>query len=190
MKAVLLLILASASSFWPAAADNEAPPDLEVVKASWNKFQYRAVFTPPRPQRGSARPIPADGGTNGSGPGEPRTAEPPAPFEMPRIGRLHNGFQYHVTLRNTGKKVIESVDYEYLFIDPNTQKVASRHRFSGGERMDPGKQKKLTHFRRTPPTFTVSADNLNKPFIERVLIKRIVYADGTIWQLKAEQQSP
>ena len=62
----------------------------------------------------------------------------------------------------------------------------TRRQFLCGLNLKPGKEKELIAFSLAGPSRVVSvqtlANKIEKPPLERVLINRIEYADGTIWQ--------
>jgi len=105
-------------------------------------------------------------------------ARPPAP---PRYG-----FLYKVSVRNTGEKTIKLVDWDYVFFSTITQGETGRLEFTSEEKIGPGKNKELNAMSRKPPAPTVSIHALNKNERQgldgQVVLVRIEYADGTVWQ--------
>ena len=101
--------------------------------------------------------------------------------EMPR-----DGYRYKVTLRNTGEKTIKSIDWDYFFVDPNTNQELSRHQFTSDETIKPGKSKEVTVLYLKPPVKTVDARSLKKSeksaFAGRVVVARLQFSDGSVWQ--------
>lgn len=97
-----------------------------------------------------------------------------------------DGYRYKVTVRNDGEKVIKSVDWDYLFLDSNTGAEMARHQFTSDDTIKPGKGKEISVLYLAPPVKTVSAAALDKknptPFKEQVLLMRIQYSDGSVWQ--------
>lgn len=94
--------------------------------------------------------------------------------ELPR-----DGYRYSVTVRNDGVKTIKSIDWDYLFFDPNTHQELARHEFTSDETIKPGKHKEISVLYLVPPVKLVSAQTLNKkdrPLIEQVVIARVQYA--------------
>jgi hypothetical protein len=102
-------------------------------------------------------------------------------MELPR-----DGYRYVVTLRNDGTKTIKSIDWDYVFIDPTTQQVAARHQFTSDETIKPGKTKEFGVLYLNVPVKLVSARMLSKkdplPYTEQVVITRLTYSDGSVWQ--------
>ncbi|MBC7932317.1 MAG: hypothetical protein H7Z38_17310 [Rubrivivax sp.] len=97
-----------------------------------------------------------------------------------------DGYRYKVTLRNDGLKTIKSIDWDYLFLDPMTQQEVARHQFTSDDTIKPGKSKEIGVLYLNPPVKTVKADTLGKkgesPYKEQVLLARIQYSDGSVWQ--------
>jgi hypothetical protein len=104
---------------------------------------------------------------------EARTADP----------KPLDGFSYFTKIRNGSKQAIEIVFWEYQFIDA-ASKTVTRHQFLCGVKIKPDKEKEVEAFSMMRPSSIVDAGTLvsNKALQEKVLINRIEYADGTIWQ--------
>lgn len=105
-------------------------------------------------------------------------SRPPAP---PRYS-----FLYKISIKNTGQKTFKEIDWDYVFSDAATGAEVSRREFTAVERLSPGKQKEFTFFSPRPPTHTISVDKLDKrerdAIGEHIVIMRIQYADGSVWQ--------
>ena len=95
-------------------------------------------------------------------------------------------FLYKVSVMNTGQKTIKEIDCDYVFFDPDTGQEVGRREFTGVEKIGPGKSKELAFLIAAPPTQTISVHSLDKKererFTEQLVIVRILYADGTVWQ--------
>lgn len=99
--------------------------------------------------------------------------------ELPR-----DGYRYKVRLRNDGAKIVKSIDWDYLFLDPMTEQELARHQFTSDETIKPGKSKEISVLYLIPPVKLVSAQMLNKkrlPFTGRVVVAHIQYSDGSSW---------
>lgn len=97
-----------------------------------------------------------------------------------------DGFIYQARIRNAGKNTIEILFWEYQFKErENPANVVSRQ-FLCGVKIKPDKEQELRVFSTFSPSSLISVDSLeNKSgtlFEEKILINRIEYADGTIWQ--------
>lgn len=99
-----------------------------------------------------------------------------------------DGYLYRTKVQNAGNKVIEVIFWEYQFIDAASPENISRHQFLCGVSIREGKDKELEGFSVNPPSNVINVDTLAKkdtsPFTEKILINRVEYADGTIWQRK------
>jgi hypothetical protein len=98
------------------------------------------------------------------------------------------GFAYRIKVQNPGAKVVEIVFWEYQFQDPADPSLVTRRQFLCGVSIAPEKGKELEAFSMAGPSDVVNVNTLaNKsanPFAEKVVINRIEYADGAIWQRK------
>lgn len=108
-----------------------------------------------------------------------RDARSPRPPEV-------EGYDYRVKVRNEGAKAVDVIFWEYQFEETANPSNLTRRQFLCGVQIKGGKEKELQAFGGSGPAGSVSAESLaNKaanPFAERVLINRVEYADGSIWQ--------
>lgn len=99
-----------------------------------------------------------------------------------------DGFAFRVKVQNQSTKGIEIIFWEYQFIDTSNPTAVTRRQFLCGVNIKPDKGKELQAFALSGPSEVVSVGSLaNKsgnPFQENVLINRVEYADGSIWQRK------
>jgi hypothetical protein len=190
---IILLIAASASPQQTVAPTQlQRPPGVVILKWSWNEY----------PTGPGNNPYPAGPQTNGTGQRsrdpfgtkdplegarktETVTVQPP-----PRDTRPVKRYQYRVTIKNTGTKTIKDVSWDYIFIDPANEDRFAHHHFRNEKKIRPGKKQQITQFSLAPPTRVVNVRVVNKtegePFIERVIITRIEYVDGSVWQLRSD----
>lgn len=95
-------------------------------------------------------------------------------------------FVYKVTVKNLSDRAIKSVDWDYVFLERGTENEIGRQQFTNDEKIGPGKTKELSVTITKPPTKTISLTALNNnergSLDSRVILVRIEYADGTIWQ--------
>ena len=95
-------------------------------------------------------------------------------------------FHYKLSLRNTGAKTVKEIDWDYVFYDAATGAELGRRQFTGVEKIAPGKRKELSFFVPTPPTQSISVHSLGKKeregLREQVVVVRVLYEDGTVWQ--------
>jgi len=97
-------------------------------------------------------------------------------------------FFYRASVRNNSTKPIAEIDWDYIFSDAATGDELGRRQFTSVQNIGPGKQKELTFTVTTPPTRRISVYSLDKKeragLSERVIIVRVKYADGSVWQLQ------
>jgi hypothetical protein len=97
-------------------------------------------------------------------------------------------FMYRASMKNLSAKAIKEIDWDYIFVDAATGEELDRRQFTSVQNIGPGKQKELTFTLPTPPTRRVSVYALDKKerlgLAEKVIIVRITYADGSVWELK------
>jgi len=114
---------------------------------------------------------------------EKSVAESRAPKTAPM-----DGFAYRIKVQNTEKRIVEIVFWEYQFHDPANPDLVARRQFLCGVNIPAGKGKELEGFSLSGPSDVVDvktlADNSAKPFQENVLINRVEYSDGAVWQRK------
>ena len=107
-------------------------------------------------------------------------AESRAPKAEPK-----DGYAYRIKVQNPTTKVVEIVFWEYQFHDPANPDLVARRQFLCGVNIPAGKGKDLEGFSLSGPSEVVDVKTLNSGFKENVLINRVEYADGSIWQRKA-----
>lgn len=97
-------------------------------------------------------------------------------------------FLYRASVKNTSTKEIKEIDWDYVFVDSFTGEELDRRQFTSVQNIAPGKQKELVFTLSTPPTRRISVHSLDKKETTgidgRVLIVRVKYADGSVWQLQ------
>jgi hypothetical protein len=210
MKAIVILLLFTlTSAALPARQQGgepapAGPPDLAVVKFNWRKERlpgwenerfgapvenYEAmrarVENERRIQQARNAGNKAEAGRRESSAkvvDDAKYSKDDKPAERPR-----DGYRYKVQVRNDGPKTIKQVDWDYIFLDPDTRSEVARHLFTSEEKVGPGRVKDLDVFVLTPPVRTVSAQGEPKVkeaprFIEQVVLMRVVYSDGSVWQ--------
>ena len=100
--------------------------------------------------------------------------------------RPMDGYVYRIKVQNAYTKVVEIVFWEYQFHDPANPDLVARRQFLCGVDIPAGKGKELEGFSLSGPSDVVDVKTLDSGgFKEKVLINRIEYSDGTIWQRKA-----
>ena len=99
-----------------------------------------------------------------------------------------DGFAYRVKLQNASAKVVEVVFWEYQFKETANPTNVARRQFLCGVQIKPNKERELQSFSVAGPGDMVSVQSLEnktgKLFTEQVVVNRVEYADGSIWQRK------
>ncbi len=102
--------------------------------------------------------------------------------------KLMDGFLYKTKVHNNSAKSIAVVFWEYQIMDPHNPSLITKRQFLCGVEIRPKKEKDLEGFSTSGPVEVVSVDNLatkdTKGLQEKVLINRVEYNDGSIWQRK------
>ena len=206
---VLTALLFLACTFAPARAQEaQGPPpaagqpDLAVVKFSWSKERLnweRDPFGGPnesfdemRVRMRNERRIQQAKSGGGGNQIELNKAERDARTDSALIEAMRQkappryGFLYKLTVQNNGAKAVKEVEWDYVFTDAATGQEVGRHQFAGGEKIGPGRKREFSYFIPSPPARTVSADALNRNeregLAEQVVVVRVIYEDGTVWQ--------
>jgi hypothetical protein len=106
---------------------------------------------------------------------------------MPEVKPI-DGFAYRVKVENASSKVIETVFWEYQFIDRSAPENIVHRQFFCAVHIKPEKEKELNAFSLSGPPEVVSVKSLAKQsgdaFQEKVLINRVEYTDGSSWYRK------
>lgn len=99
-----------------------------------------------------------------------------------------DGFVYQAKIQNNSPKLVKIVFLEFLFAEKANPKNISRRQFVCHAKMKPEKRDDLQIFSLIPPGGVVSVGTLKKKtndeFEETVLINRVEYDDGSVWQRK------
>jgi hypothetical protein len=96
-----------------------------------------------------------------------------------------DGFAYRTKIHNASPRLIDIIFWEYQFKSAPDAEPLLRRQFLCGVAVKPEKDKELQAFSLTGPQSVVTVDMLSKkgsPGTEAVVINRIEFADGSIWQ--------
>lgn len=204
MKTLIMLLIFVAPPPPGANAQSPAgmqdPPELQIVKFSWSKERLgweRDPFSGPvenfdemrvRSRNEKRIDDAKRGGNSAEADRIKREAKADSAIleQRRRQSPPRYGFMYKLSVRNTGAKAVKSLDWDHVFFDPASEAEVGRHQFTGDEKIGPSKQKEFSVFIPAPPSRTVSVDKLIKgerdSIGERIVIIRIQYADGSVWQ--------
>lgn len=171
------------------------PPDVIVIEKSWRKEPLsagiksdplglnEALITQTRVEKATIRQR-----EEYSLPNQPTEARMPVPGPrpIPPPPAAITNYVYRMKLQNNGPKTIKSVEWEYQFLDPQTLEVMGYRRITSDRKLAPGETKVLERRYTRQPTLLVNASSLDKKyrdqFVERLIIHRIRYSDGSVWQ--------
>jgi len=196
---LILIALAAAIANAQLPANSVAAPGVEVTKFSWDKERIgweRDPFSGPienfdevrARQRNERRIEDAKRGNSA----EIDKIRREAKADAANIATQHKAtpsryvFVYKATVKNSGTKPIKAIDWDYVFFERASENEIGRQQFTSEEKIRPGQSKELVVTIRKPPTQTISLTALNKDergsLDGRIVIVRIDYEDGTIWQ--------
>lgn len=204
MKAYALLL----SLFLvPIASHAQGPSsrtalDVEVIKFSWSKERLnweQNPFSGPNENfhemqfRARSEKRLSDAKKSGTA-GQQSAAERDlkADAAIVQAGRQPSGparyyFIYRAVLKNASTKHIEEIDWDYVFIDAATSEELGRHQFTSTKTIAPGRSKEVSFRVSAPPTKRISIYALDKQersgIADQVVIVRVKYSDGSVWQL-------
>lgn len=204
MNALLLLpfvLLMTVTLQGPVVSDQ--PPPMDVVSQKWSRErqsvdQAQTMVNAPAPAMIQANKNFELQRRNNMPPGDRdpnkdtldgRSAAMEKSVQDARAPKPIDGFSYRAKLKNTSNKVVEILFWEYEFTEPAATAAVSRRQFLCATGLKPGQGKELKGFSLSGPSDVISIDALSKSgtdskFQEKVLINRIEYADGSIWQRK------
>lgn len=99
-----------------------------------------------------------------------------------------DAFAYKVKVQNLAAHAIDILFWEYQFTDRTNPKNLTRRQFLCAASIKPGKDKEIQAFSLSGPSEVIDVKTLEKnadnPFEEKVVINRVEYVDGSIWQRK------
>lgn len=183
------LFLALLMATLQICAQAEATANIEILKHGWEKvridwmkdpltsptgenfYEMRTRVSNERRQRSPLEE------RNISSAREEKQKPPPPPRYV---------FEYKLAIVNNGSKTIKEIDWDYIFIDSVTGEILGRREFTSVEKIAAGKRKDLRITVSSPPSNRVSVHSLGRNehegIIEKPVISRILYDDGSIWQ--------
>ena len=171
----------------------QEPSGVEVLKASWSKVRIgweRDPFGGPlenfdemRSRVRNERRIAQGGGERAKRDAKADEANLAKQREKPPSQYY---FIYKTKLKNNHAVAITQIDWDHVFYERGTETEVGRQEFTSDEQIGPGKTKELTVTVTSPPTHTVSVTSLNLEdrdrFSEKIVLLRVKYADGRVWQ--------
>ena len=176
------------------AADPAAPSDIVILQKHWREelVDPKRETNPLQPNEDLIKQTRAQKdflkARDNAPPNQPTEPRMPAAGTKPVTPgwEMLRTFTYEARVKNVGAKTIKLLDWEYQFLDPNTQQVKEQRKITSRLKLSPGKTKRLTARLTRKPTSVVDADQIDRKyrdqFTERVVVNRIVYTDGSVWQ--------
>ena len=200
----ILLFLPFAFIFWiPQQTSTQETAPVQVVSFKWNhsrktmeKTDTSAVTTPASAMIPQNKNFARNArGNDPAGVRDPNTdtldgrsaaMEKSVQDARAPQSKQVDGYSYKIKVQNTAPNVIEVLFWEYEAVDPNDANSLSRRQFMCGVNIRPGKGQELEGFSLQGPINVISvasANSANSPK-EKILINRVEFTDGTIWQRK------
>lgn len=189
--AVLLgATVASAQTSSPVSA----PADIVVLQKNWRPIVRNASldedpFSPNTEFNEALRAQRANDIQNAIRARGSESRQPPPPRNKKTPDKplpLMATYLYQVKIRNTGTKTVRAVEWGYIFTDPKTQQELGRHRYTNKVKIRPAQNNELVGRTSSPPTQIVNVQNTGKEtdnkLSEQVVIYRVEYEDGTVWE--------
>jgi len=186
---LLIAMLLVSSATWCAQDSN----NVEVVKSSWSKIRIgweRDPFGGPVENFDEMRSRARNERRVAQGGGE--RAKRDAKVDDANLSKQREQkpsqyyFIYKTRFKNNDKTAIVQLDWDYVFYERGTDNELGRQEFTSDEQIGPGKTKELVVTITSPPTRTVSVTSLNleerNRFSEKIVLVRVKYADGRVWQ--------
>lgn len=192
---VLVLFLFAACASAQALSDPSAKPEVTVIQQKWRidvrnpaleKDPIRAMNERAEEewQRRAADRMNEDRVKAGMPPVPPPVRRLPAADTRAR--GLSVTYVYEVKVSNTGAKRIRTLTWEYVFFEPGTKREVGRRRFVSKVSIGPGGTRNVVARSASSPTGTIDATQADKKprdqYSEQVVIRRVGYADGSVWQ--------
>lgn len=201
LKFTILMILLTGSAAAQSPSTGPDPSGVTVLNINWRRVDpvnpklndriftnvdsgaRRAVNTARINQANSAR-------ENGLNPPPPALLSQPASPDSPPVFRPWSGYICEVTVKNNGAKTIRQLVFDYSFTDPRTQRTVGRRQFKSKVKIHPGTTAKVAVRTSSRPVGTVAATSAgpNSPAQspDQIVIQKIKYADGSVWQRSAK----
>ena len=188
IRGLLFFVLLSAGVVWAQESSG-----VEVVKSSWSKIRIgweRDPFGGPLENFDEMRSRARNERRVAQGGGERAKREAKADEANLAKQREKNPPRYYFIYKTKNKNnhtaAITQIDWDYVFLERDTENELGRQQFTSDERVGPGKTKELIVTINSPPTRTVSVTSLNLEerdrFTEKIVLVRVQYADGRVWQ--------
>jgi len=187
----LVLLLLTTSVVAQVKSEPSDPPDVVVLEKScsqktryreWNQNPSADIRTPNVDLMKEARDVKSPTGNLKDSP----TGVQNVKKIQPILGHRDTTYVYKIKAKNNGLKTIKALYWEYQFLYPDTQRVLGTHRAVSSKKLLPGKTTVFKAEMAEPPVAFVSNAEFDKEFqlkfTERLIILRVDYTDGSVWQ--------
>ena len=191
--AIILLLTASVMA-QDVADTSSDPTDLVVLEKSWRKERIDTQRDPNplkpnedlmRTTREQKEFLKNRDNALPNQTTEPRMPAPPIRTVTPARD-MFEFYVYKIKVQNVGEKRMKQIDWEYQFLDPDTQEVKEQRKITSRVKLAPGKSQVIEQRSTRKPTVVVNANQLGKKyrdqFTERAVITRIVYSNNSVWR--------
>lgn len=146
---------------------NEAPPGVKIRRYKWQQVGPGPNIDPSWKAESDST-----SSSTSSSDDAPSFAERRGPF-----------FVYSLEIQNDSDKPIKAIRWNYIILDTKTNEELGTHEFENFDKVGRNKAKSLTAKSRLTPTRVVPIQVTDKSATtEQVVIKCIVYEDGSLWQ--------
>lgn len=198
MYSFFLSVLLLTSVLQAALSQTTATPELQIIRFAWSKFEPGNLGLETGVAKAGERNAPDTSKTDRQLEVlRQYNKEAAAELEQQKQqqlqkerSRLHtdanplhgSGYKYTLEMRNTAPKQVAELFWDYVFTDPRTQQEVLRYHFASKTKLKPGKSTTLAIYSIAPPYLVADAKQTRQPKPEQVIIRRIVYADGSVWE--------
>ncbi len=172
-------------------ADPDAAPDVEVRKFSWNNHRPPSPMTNENQSEYTttqvvnstelSRQERANRNSVENQSRDLRMIEEQSRRDIIQ-GKPVDMFRYKASFKNRGSKVIKAIFWDYQFSEPADPDNPSRRQFRCVVKIKPDESKNLEAFTTRPPVRVVSAQGMGKTLLEKLVVNRVEFSDGTSWQ--------
>ena len=176
-----------------SAQASSTTPDVRVLQNKWRIEKYNPALdkdplapSKVRQQEELDLKAAAQENENRMRQGEPALPPPVRKGEPEtRPGRLSVIYVYEIKVKNTGRKEIRTITWEYVFFEPGTTQEVGRLQMVSQVSMRPGTTRQIVVHTRSSPTGTFDTTKAGKKpheqYSDQVVIRSIAYAYGSIW---------
>jgi len=165
LKAVFLLCALASVASAQEAGDKLSPPGVEVAGFDWKYDGYVPVEVVRSDKSGVL-------------------------FSVKRGTSYVFKYTARATVKNTGAKAIKSVEWDYVFVDPDGGKELRRYKLQSKQQVAPGATAALVKEVAISPDENTHHITTGR---QTVQITRVEFADGTVWrreEVKPETREP